>query len=292
MMPEISIIIPSFNSEKYISFALDSVVNQSLLSAEILIIDNCSSDKTIQIARSYKKKLNIKIISEPDNGVNFAFRKGLALAKGKYVCALPSTDGYFDPNYLNAALSEFKGNTSLNAVLAAGAFEIDEDGSPLYQLHPWKNYFFKFFSKTHHKHLASSLGLLLPDMGFVIERKLLYKIFPKEKTPLYGSSVSFLGVLKNIYSSDINFIVLPKVASYGRHHSGKWTHQINDDNNKALRDFRLSTFYRFFSVKNKINLFFFRIYAFFIYCVLMIFCGALGYYIERIYMRIKLSKHF
>jgi glycosyltransferase involved in cell wall biosynthesis len=287
MSIDLSILMPSFNSEKFINFALDSIVKQKLVNAEVILIDGLSTDNTILIARDYAELINIKIISEPDDGVNDAFRKGLKLAQGKYVCALPSTDGYFDPNYLNSALHELEVDQDLRAVLAAGAFEIDEESTPLYQVHPWKNKFFQIFSWTHHKNLASSMGIILPDMGFVIERELFYKIMPDESTPLYGTSVTFLGVLKNLYESNAKFIVLPAIASYGRHHTGQWTFHEGNDQSRGIIDFKLKALVSFFSFKFGIYSFLLRVFALFIYLVLMASNGAIGYYIERIYQKIR-----
>ncbi|MCW1699397.1 glycosyltransferase [Campylobacter jejuni] len=62
-MPKISIIMPTFNVEKYIARAIESCVNQSFKDIEIIIVDDCGSDKSINIAKEYAKKdERIKII--------------------------------------------------------------------------------------------------------------------------------------------------------------------------------------------------------------------------------------
>nr|WP_251824472.1 glycosyltransferase family 2 protein [Campylobacter jejuni] len=62
-MPKISIILPTFNVEKYIAKALESCINQSFKDIEIIVVDDCGSDKSIDIAKEYAKKdERIKII--------------------------------------------------------------------------------------------------------------------------------------------------------------------------------------------------------------------------------------
>ena len=61
---KVSIIIPSFNTEKYICQCLDSVVNQTLKDIEIICVDNLSTDNTLDILKEYAKKDDrIKVIS-------------------------------------------------------------------------------------------------------------------------------------------------------------------------------------------------------------------------------------
>ena len=65
---KISIIIPVYNVEKYISQCLDSAINQSLKDIEIIIVDDCGSDKSMDIAKEYAKNdSRIKIIKNSQN---------------------------------------------------------------------------------------------------------------------------------------------------------------------------------------------------------------------------------
>ncbi|ECR0841486.1 glycosyltransferase family 2 protein, partial [Campylobacter jejuni] len=53
--PLISVIMPTFNREKYIKFAIESILNQTFTSFEFIIIDDCSNDATYDIIREYAK---------------------------------------------------------------------------------------------------------------------------------------------------------------------------------------------------------------------------------------------
>ncbi|HEE9577031.1 TPA: glycosyltransferase family 2 protein [Campylobacter jejuni subsp. jejuni] len=62
-MSQISIILPTFNVEKYIARALESCINQTFKDIEIIVVDDCGSDKSIDIVKEYAKKDDrIKII--------------------------------------------------------------------------------------------------------------------------------------------------------------------------------------------------------------------------------------
>lgn len=93
---EVSIIVPIFNVEKYITRCLDSISNQTFKDFEVILIDDCGNDNSIQIARDYilKKKLhNYTIIPHLKNlGLSAARNTGIRHSKGKYIYFLDSDD--------------------------------------------------------------------------------------------------------------------------------------------------------------------------------------------------------
>lgn len=92
--PLVSIIIPAYNAEKYIGFAVDSVLDQTYQKFEILIIDDGSQDNTRKIMEEYSKKDDrIRLLYNEHNlGVAATRNKGIELAKGFYICFLDSDD--------------------------------------------------------------------------------------------------------------------------------------------------------------------------------------------------------
>ncbi|MCG4114073.1 glycosyltransferase family 2 protein, partial [Campylobacter jejuni] len=91
--PKISVIIPSYNSAKYIKECLDSVIFQSLKEIEILCIDAYSIDGTIDILKSYKKQDDrIKIIFSKKKSLGYQINLGLKKAKGEYFTIVESDD--------------------------------------------------------------------------------------------------------------------------------------------------------------------------------------------------------
>lgn len=82
-MSKISVIVPAYNEEKFISVALQSIKMQSRPADEILVIDNNSTDNTVKIA----KKFGAKVITEKRQGPQFAVATGFIMASGDIVCA-------------------------------------------------------------------------------------------------------------------------------------------------------------------------------------------------------------
>lgn len=94
--PKISIIIPVYNSEKYLRECLDSVINQTLKDIEIICINDGSTDKSLSILREYKEIDNrIKVITQKNQRQGAARNRGLEIAKGEYIQYLDSDD-YLD----------------------------------------------------------------------------------------------------------------------------------------------------------------------------------------------------
>ena len=89
-----SIIIPVYNTEKYLSRCLDSVVNQSFKDMEIIIVDDCSSGNCFEIVEEYKKNnKNIKyILNETNKGTLYSRKIGAINSNGKYIIYLDSDD--------------------------------------------------------------------------------------------------------------------------------------------------------------------------------------------------------
>ena len=94
---KVSIIIPSFNTEKYISQCLGSVLNQTLEDIEIICVDNLSTDNTLNIIMEYAEKdKRIKVLSNEIKGSAFSRNLGMENASGEYIGFVDSDD-YIHP---------------------------------------------------------------------------------------------------------------------------------------------------------------------------------------------------
>jgi glycosyltransferase involved in cell wall biosynthesis len=96
-MVKVSILMAAHNEEKYISEAIKSVINQTFLDWELIIINDRSQDNTSKIVEEYTKKdKRIKLINLKKNRgwKSGALNKGLKIAKGKYICILDGDDIY------------------------------------------------------------------------------------------------------------------------------------------------------------------------------------------------------
>lgn len=106
--PLISVVIPLFNAEQYLETCLQSIVTQSLNNIEILVINDCSSDNSLEIAQKFASQDNrIKIINNQTNlGAGATRNLGIQLAQGKYIHFVDSDD-YLEPIHAYKELYEY-----------------------------------------------------------------------------------------------------------------------------------------------------------------------------------------
>lgn len=106
---KISIISIAYNNEKDIKGTLESVINQDYKDIEYIVVDRASTDKTLDIVKSYGNKI-AKIISEPDNGIYDAINKGIKQATGDVVGLIHAGDRLYDKSVLSSIASHFENN--------------------------------------------------------------------------------------------------------------------------------------------------------------------------------------
>lgn len=90
-MNEITVLMPVYNGEKYLKEAMDSILTQTLKKFEFLIIDDGSTDSSVDIINSYKDD-RIRLISISNSGVAKALNYGLKMASGKYIARMDADD--------------------------------------------------------------------------------------------------------------------------------------------------------------------------------------------------------
>ncbi len=92
-MPKVSVVIPVYNTEKYIHECLNSVINQKLKDVEIICVDDGSTDGSLKILKQYAKKdKRIKIITQSNLKQGAARNNGMKVATGEYIAFLDSDD--------------------------------------------------------------------------------------------------------------------------------------------------------------------------------------------------------
>lgn len=92
-MHKISIIIPTYNAENYIERCINSCLNQDYENVEVIVVDDGSTDKTLQICDSVTNKFeNVKIISQKNSGVSAARNHGIEASLGDYILFVDADD--------------------------------------------------------------------------------------------------------------------------------------------------------------------------------------------------------
>jgi len=128
--PRVSVIMPVYNVETYISHAIDSVLAQSFTDWELLIIDDGGSDRSIDIAAEYCDP-RIRIISQRNRGLAGARNTGIFHARGDYIALLDSDDRWL-PEKLALHLIHLDTAPDVDVSYSASRF-IDGEGNVLRQ---------------------------------------------------------------------------------------------------------------------------------------------------------------
>ncbi len=90
--PLVSVIIPAFNGEKYIGDAIESILHQTYINWELIIIDDCSTDETLKIINSYTDSRITLFCNKNNKGIAESTNKGIEKSKGKYIALLDDDD--------------------------------------------------------------------------------------------------------------------------------------------------------------------------------------------------------
>jgi len=179
--PVLSIVVPSYNSERYIGACLQSLKEQFSDEVEIILIDGGSTDGTMLIVEEYRDMLSV-VISGPDAGQSDAFNKGFALGKGKYFTWLNSDD-IFCPGALTRLVDEIKRGESL--WYAANVVYIDSDSKVIRccQSGPFEAFSLRFGvlnvfgpSTIFHRDLYERLGGFRKDFHYCMDTEYWWRI--------------------------------------------------------------------------------------------------------------------
>ncbi|WP_157159381.1 glycosyltransferase family 2 protein [Brachyspira pilosicoli] len=157
-MIRVSVIVPIYNVEDYLRECLDSIINQTLKDIEILCIDDCGTDNSINILEEYSKKDDrIKIISHKENkGLGPARNTGIKESKGEYISFIDSDD-YVSMDYLENLYNTAK-KYNTDVVNTINIKKNLDNKLYLYDINI-NNYisiFQKFFKKNHFEGISNA----------------------------------------------------------------------------------------------------------------------------------------
>jgi glycosyltransferase involved in cell wall biosynthesis len=88
----VSVVMRVYNGERYLREAIESILSQTLLNFELLVIDDGSTDGTPAILLEYAREPRLRVINQPNSGANAAARRGVQEARGVYVAIMDADD--------------------------------------------------------------------------------------------------------------------------------------------------------------------------------------------------------
>ncbi len=245
-IPLVSIITPSYNSEKYIKETIESVLTQSYKNWEIIIVDDASSDNATQIVDEYvKKDSRVKLIKLKQNrGPANARNRAIKKASGKYIAFLDSDDIWL-PTKLEKQIEFLQEN---NLVITYSAYEtMDEDSKYINTRNIQKSITYKDMLKSNH--IGNLTGIY--DVDF------FGKITMKEHG--HEDYILWLEILKQIESTKgipeplAKYRVLSKSISSNKLKALKWQWKIYRDIEKLglVQSAYTMIWYIFYALKKR-----------------------------------------
>lgn len=128
MDPSVSVVIPVFNKSETLERAVKSVLSQTRTVEEIIIVDNNSSDNSLEVARDLAQTYeNVSLHNESKQGVAHARNHGMNLADGKYICCLDADDE-IEPLFIEACVDELENDPSLGIAYTKLKWVDDKSG--------------------------------------------------------------------------------------------------------------------------------------------------------------------
>jgi glycosyltransferase involved in cell wall biosynthesis len=140
-MPEISVVIPSYNHASFIGHAVESVFSQSVTDLELIVVDDGSTDESLEVLSGFTDR-RLRLLTQANQGAHAAINRGLGVATSGYLSILNSDDLYY-PLRLEKSLEVLTADRQVGLV---GSFIdiIDQEGKSLGIKHgytdasPWK----------------------------------------------------------------------------------------------------------------------------------------------------------
>lgn len=159
-MSKVSIIIPVFNSEKHLDKCIESVINQTIVDWELILIDDGSTDKSEEIMKKHAEKdRRIHYYWKENGGVSSARNMGLDLAKGEFILFVDSDD-WLNECYIESFLSRFE---EKNSFIIQGYIEVRPTG----------------FDEIRYKERIVPKDRVRNEFDFLVKENIIYSVWGK-----------------------------------------------------------------------------------------------------------------
>jgi glycosyltransferase involved in cell wall biosynthesis len=196
--PLVSVVIPAYNHERFISDTIGSVLNQGVKDLEAIIVNDGSTDATGQIIDTIRDE-RVRVIHQQNSGTASAINRGLSLAKGKYISILNSDDLYHEDR-LKILIDELERDPECYLALSKVRL-IDIDGRSVESGRDfkWLQNAYTLYEKTHNFLLG-----ILRDNFTCTSSNFVFR----------GSLIEGIGYFRNLrYVNDLDFL-LRAIAHY------------------------------------------------------------------------------
>ena len=226
--PLISIIVPNYNYGQYLGEAIESVLNQTYKNIQLIVVDNESTDNSIEIASKYGD--SITLVQKPHGGVSSARNLGMTIAKGEYICFLDSDDTW-SPEKLEMQLKVALATQA--DVVYSGVSVCDSKLSKVEELFPE----YRGDCASHFFTYPTKAIILLGCSNAMTSRKAINEVGEFKSYLHFSADWDFFRrICKN---ARVEYVPLPQV-NYRKHSqnmSSGSVASVYSDNELAIRDY-------------------------------------------------------
>lgn len=209
MNPLISIIVPTYNVEKYIRTCIESILAQTYRNIEVIIVNDGSTDQSLAVISDLIcSHHNIKVINQKNQGVSVARNTGIDAATGKYI-AFVDADDKIKPDFVSSlyqiadktgadivrgSFRDFNGNIpkgwvpDFNVPTNCGTIVLDQFLSSNISFVVWSSIFRLDFINSNH--IRFTPGILLEDVDFTARAYMLAKLVATSPEPNYAYRIN------------------------------------------------------------------------------------------------------
>lgn len=245
MRPLVSILIPTFNRERYLAEALDAALGQTYRHLEVLVSDNASTDLTYDVALQYvQRDPRVRVFRQATNvGPIRNYEFLYAQAQGEFVVLLGDDDLVF-PHHVERLLAPLIQDPALNLAICRGKL-IDSEGNdiPETEIPAHRQLFsedtFVSSGRTLGNELLLASGLFIGGPPAYLFRRaaLPHRLFGGITDEQLNFLIDFEQIL--ILLSASGYFYTPEVLSVSRHHDGSISRQMRNQVRRGLEFFKL-----------------------------------------------------
>ncbi|MDR9828623.1 glycosyltransferase [Vibrio sp. FNV 38] len=237
-LPKVSVVITSYNYQKYIATSIESVLTQDYPNIELIVVDDCSSDDSQTIISRYKNKI-VACFQDVNQGHGAAFNRGFAQASGDLVMFLDADD-FLLPGGLSAAIKAFPADSSVCQFRMA---LVDADGKA-YDIYPKPELEFDTAQRAENKLLHCGYYQTTVTSGLVFSRTYLEQVLPMPSEDFRQGGDGYLVSLAPLYGMvSSSALQLSGYRQHGDNHSSftnqllkraRWRIEHNRKRHKAI----------------------------------------------------------
>jgi glycosyltransferase involved in cell wall biosynthesis len=213
-----TVIVPVYNSERYLEDTLKSIFNQDYQPIEVIVVDDGSTDSSAKIAKSFK---NIRYIYQANQGPSAARNTGITISQGEFIAFLDSDDMWM-PEKLSLQINYLLNHPDVGFVVAHRRMLIEQGiKRPLW----------------YKEHIFQKDSVCFGASAMLAWRNTFKEVGPYNPSYRFGENAEWLTRAKD---AGVRYSILPETLLISRVHDKNLTHHLNEMRPNILRALKAS----------------------------------------------------